>query len=138
MSTTITQDNAQMNRENPDPNAEPGLVNVTTFYLNPGRVGAFNENIMKFHAAIEEADLPFYYASSNLVSGGNGPTFTIAGFAANWAGFAEPDPGMEAAMMEMYGEEEALEIFSAFGGSYRYTVTTIARHRPDLSAGGGM
>ena len=138
MTSTVTQDNAQITRPPPDPNAAPNLVNVTTFYLNPGQISAFNENLMKFHEAIGKAELPFYYASSSLVAGGRGPTFTIVGFADNWAGFADPDPGMEQAMMEMYGEEEAMEIFSAFGESYRFVETFIARHRTDLSTGGGM
>jgi hypothetical protein len=45
---------------------------------------------------------------------------------------------MEQVMMETYGEEEATEIFTAFGEAVHHWESFIVRHRPDLSGAGGM
>lgn len=137
MSTEITQSNREMERMPADP-MSVNLVNVTTFHVIPGKQMQFFENMMKFHEAIVEADLPFYYASDYLVAGGKGPVFSLAGFGERWADFADPDPDMEEVMTEKYGQEEAMEIFAAFAGSYSHYESFIVRARPDLSGPGGM
>jgi hypothetical protein len=138
MSNHFTQSNRQMEKLPDDPNFAPTLVNVTTFFINPAKQGQFNETIMKFHEAIVEADMPFYYSSDFLVAGGEGPVFSIAGHGTSWADFADPDPNMEQVMIEHYGEEEAMEIFTAFGESIHHWDSFIVRARPDLSLISGM
>ncbi len=133
MTTNISQANRSFERYYPDPEQVPNYVNVTTFYLNPGKQGQFNENVMKWHEVIEANNMPYYYASNFLAAGGEGPSFTIALFGEGYASFADPDPSMEAAMMEHFGEEEAMEIFTAFGESFHYWENVVVRFRPDLS-----
>ena len=137
MSNEITQSNREMERMPPAP-ASVSLVNVTTFYILPGKQMQFNQNMMKVHEAIVDADLPFYYASDYLVTGGSGPVFSIAGLGSSWADFADPDPDLEQVMMEMYGEEEAKGIFGAFSEAVHHWESFVVRIRPDLSSPGGM
>lgn len=137
MSNEITENNRSIERMHPDPTSV-SLVNVTTFYINPGKQMQFNEVLTKWHETIVENDMPFYYASDYLVAGGEGPVFSIAGFGASWADFAEPDPNMEQIMVEKYGEEEAMEIFTAFGESVHHWKNMIVRFRSDLSSPMGM
>lgn len=137
MRTEITQSNHEMERMPPE--SKPiSLVNVTTFYLIPGKQMQFFENIMKFHEAIVEAEMPFYYASDYLAAGGKGPVFSLAGLGENWADFADPDPTMEQVMFEKYGEDEANEIFTAFAESFSHWENMVVRTRPDLSDPEGM
>jgi hypothetical protein len=93
---------------------------------------------MKFHEAIVEADMPFYYASDYLAAGGKGPVFSLAGFGEHWADFADPDPSMEQVMTEKSGEKEAMKMFSAFAESFTHLGSFIVRIRPDLSSPAGM
>ena len=137
-SNTISQGNPEMRKVPDDPSWEPTLISITTFYLIPGKQQAFNENLMKIHEAIVEADMPFYYTSSFNAAGGDGPTFTIAGLSETWAEFADPDPSMEQIMVEKYGEEEAMEIWTAFGEAIHHWESEVVRYRPDLSNVEGM
>lgn len=136
-STEISQSNRSMERMPADPSSI-SLVNVTTFHIIPAKQRQFYETIMKFHEAIVEADVPFYYASDYLVAGGKGPVFSLAGFGENWADFTDPDPTMEQIMVEKYGEEEAMKIFDAFSGSFSHWDSMILMTRRDLSSPGGM
>jgi hypothetical protein len=137
MSNSITQD-GPISRYPDDPNWAPALVNVTVFYLNPGKQMAFQDALMKFHEAFEESDVDFYYGSDVIVSGGTGPAVSIAGFGDSWADFADPDTPMEQMMAEKYGEDEAQEIFTAFSEGVDHWESFIVRHRPDLSGADGM
>jgi len=137
MSNGISQEGA-ISRFPDDPNWQPSLVNVTVFYLIPGKQMAFDESIRKIHDAIEGADMPFYYSSDFLVAGGSGPVYSIAGLSDTWADFADPDPSMEQVMTEAYGEEEAMQIFTAFSESVHHWESFVVRYRPDLSLLQGM
>ena len=121
-----------------DPDYEPTLINVTVFYLIPGKQQAFTEAIQKFDEAIKGADLPFYYSSDYMVTGNSGPAYSLAGLGTSWADFAEGDPSMEQVMMETYGEEEMMRIFTSFGESIHHWDSFIVRYRPDLSLLQGM
>jgi len=137
MTTYITQD-GPINRYPDDPNWSPTLVNVTVFHLLPGKQMAFQDAIMKVDEAIKNSSMPFYYSSSLLAAGDSGPAFSVAGFGENWADFADPDPSMEQVMTDMYGEDEAMEIFTAFSEAVHHWDSFIVRARPDLSGGNGM
>jgi hypothetical protein len=138
MTTNVSESNRQMERMPNDPNYAPALINVTTFFVNPAKQGQFQEVMMKWHEAIEAADMDLYYASDYLAAGGEGPVFSIAMMGDNWASFAEPDPTMEQVMFDHFGEEEAMEIFTAFGESIHHWENMIVRARPDLSLIHGM
>jgi hypothetical protein len=135
MSNSISQD-GPISRFPEDPNWAPSLVNVTTFYLVPGKQQAFQEAIVKIHEAIDESGMDLYYTSDFLVAGGSGPIFSIAGFGDSWADFADPDPDMEQVMVERYGEEEARAIFNSFSEAVHHWDSFIVRHRPDISGSG--
>ena len=45
---------------------------------------------------------------------------------------------MEQVMMEAYGEEEAMEIFTAFGEAVHHMESFVVRYRADLSNVSGM
>ncbi len=137
MASSISQD-GPISRFPDDPNYEPTLINVTEFYLIPGKQQGFQDAIQKFDEAIKGAGMPFYYTSDFLVAGGSGPTFSIAGFGESWAEFADPDPSMEQVMVEAYGEEEATRIFTAFSEAVHHWDSFVVRYRPDLSLLQGM
>lgn len=138
MTTSIHQGIPEIEKRSEDPNAEHTLVMVQDFYLEPGGQQDFNQALGKFHEAMVAAEVPFYYATSFLVAGGRGPSFTIAGLGGSWADFADPDPNVEQVMVEHYGEEEAMEIFQQFSGAVEYFETTVVRYREDLSNVEGM
>ena len=138
MTTHISDGSQGIENRPPDPDYEVNLVFITEFYLMPGRQMAFNDALAKIDEAIKESGAPFYYTSSIPVMGASGPMFTIAGLGTSWADFADPDPNMEQIMMERYGEEEAMEIFTAFGESIHHTESRVVRYRADLSNVSGM
>jgi len=138
MTTNISESNRAMERLPSDPDYAPAFVNVTTFYVIPGKQGQFQEMMMKWQEAIEAADMDFYYSSDYMAAGGEGPLFSIAIMGDSWASFAEPDPTMEQVMMDHFGEEEAMEIFTGFGESVHHWDNFIVRARPDLSLINGM
>ena len=138
ISNEIMRANHEMEKLPSDPNYVPNLISVTDFYLVPGRQGSFNDAIMKIHEAIVAAGLPWYYTSDFREAGGAGPLFSIAGMGQSWADFADPETPMEQMMIQHYGEEEAMEIFTAFGEGVRRWESFIVRFRPDLSSNRGM
>ena len=138
VSNEVTRANEEIAKLPADPNYVPTLINVTDFYLMPGKQMAFNQALRKIHEAIVAADMPFYYSSDSREAGGSGPVVAIASWGRSWADFADPDTSMEAVMIQHYGEEEAMEIFSAFGGSVHHWENFIVRYRPDLSSARGM
>jgi hypothetical protein len=104
------------------------------FMPKPGSGPAFEEAI-KAHVEYRKSQGdPWTWDVYHQVVG---PTMSIAGFGDNWADFADTDPNMEQVMMETYGEEEAMEIFYAFGEAVNHWESFIVRHRPDLSGAGG-
>jgi hypothetical protein len=138
VSNEIMRSNPDIVKLPTDPNYVPTLLNVTDFYLIPGKQMAFSEAIKKIHEAIVAADMPFYYSSDTRETGGTGPIFSIAGWGQSWADFADPDPSMEQAMVQQYGEEEAMEIFTAFSEAVHHWDSFVVRYRPDLSSARGM
>jgi len=138
MTTVITDGSQGIKKLPEDPNYEINLVNVTDFYLLPGKQASFNEALMKFDEAIKGANVPFYYTSDVPVAGGSGPVYSIAGLSSSWAEFADPDPSMEQVMMEAYGEDEAMKIFTAFSEAIHHTENFVVRYRADLSNVSGM
>ncbi len=112
---------------------EYNLLNVITWTLVPGRGRAFREVVDKYHAAITEADAPFYYVFVNPIAGSTGPSITGVFFEKNWAGFAPSDPTLAEIMTEKYGEEEFEAIQEQLNSSVVSTETQILRRRQDLS-----
>ena len=129
----IFQMDTTMQKLPTDPEMEANLLQMMVFHVAPGKMMAFSEEMMKFHAAIVEADLPFYYLSTIPVIGGESDTFTIATFGPNWAHFADPDPSMMEVMVQKYGEEEAMGIWTRMGEVTVKFESAMLRYRPDLS-----
>jgi hypothetical protein len=87
---------------------------------------------------MEQADAPIYYSLNYPAAGGSGPKVSMVGFSENFAGFADPDPTVEEIMIEVYGEEEATEVFQAFSESVRSYQNMVMVLRTDLSIMDGM
>lgn len=120
----------------PEEEGEYLLFDVTAFHLKPDGEMAANEAVGKVRQAMIDADAPIYWSAASPTIGAEGPTLSIMGMAENWAGFADPDPGMEEVLVEAYGEEGAMEIFNQFASSYHYYESFVVLARPDLSVPG--
>jgi hypothetical protein len=48
------------------------------------------------------------------------------------------DPAVEEALVEVYGEDGAQELFEQFFGAFHHFENYIAMLRPELSSGGGL
>lgn len=109
------------------------LIEVITYYIEPGMMQQFNEVVSAIHGAIEDADWPVYYAWAEPVSGLKGPQKTLAIFAENWAGFEEPDTPMMEMLQDELGEDETQQLMQQFGASFRAVESAVLRWRKDLS-----
>lgn len=138
ISNEVTRANPEIAKLPSDPSYVPTLINVTDFYLMPGKQMAFSQALAKIHEAIVAADMPFYYSSDSREVGGSGPVYAIAGWGQRWADFVDPDTSMEEVMVQHYGEEEAMEIFTSFGESIHHWESFVVRYRQDLSSARGM
>ena len=69
---------------------------------------------------------------TEVVDGGDIPTFIVVLPSDNWAGFAPADPSIGEMLGEAYGEEGAAKIFAAFESVDEQHSATFA-YRPDLS-----
>jgi hypothetical protein len=133
VSSVILQGDTTFAKLPTDPGYEVNLVNLMTFHLIPGKMMAFNQALAQIHQAMVGADMPVYYMGSMPVIGGEGDSYNVAILGETWADFADPDPNMMEAMVETYGEEEAMAIFTSFGESYHTSESVMLRFREDLS-----
>jgi hypothetical protein len=117
------------------PEVDPGflLFQTVTYHLKPDHMQQFWQGIGKFHQAIEQTDYPVNYAFTIPENGGKGPTVTLVLPYKSWAEFAGPDQPMDAMMVEVYGEEEAMAIFTEFASCYTAVESAVLRFRPELS-----
>jgi hypothetical protein len=129
----IFQGDSTLSKMPTDPAYEPSLVNTMAFSLAPGKFMAFNGAMAQLHAAIVEADMPFFYLSSAPVVGGDDSDFTMAFIGESWADFTDPDPDLMQVMAEKYGEEEAMAIWTTLDESVAGIQSSMLRLRPDLS-----
>ena len=60
-------------------------------------------------------------------------TYSIALLGESWADFADPDPTMMQIVVEAYGQEEAMAIFTSFAETYLTSESVMLKFRKDLS-----
>ena len=109
------------------------LIEVVTYYLEPGMEQQFDEVIDGIHEAIEAADWPVRYAWVNPVAGVKGPQKTLALFYADWADMEEPETPFYQMLQEEMGEDEAGQMMDRLGQTFRGYESTVLRWRHDLS-----
>jgi hypothetical protein len=128
----ISQADTTMQKLPTDPDYEVNLVMVMSFDLLPGKFMAFEQGMAQLNEAMQE--MPGYFTSSAPVVGGDGSDFTLAFLGENWADFAEEEPSFMEVMMEMYGEEEAMAIWTSLDECIASVSSRMVRLRPDLSS----
>lgn len=109
------------------------LIEVVTYYVEPGMEQQFNEVVGAIHEAIEATDWPVRYAWVNPVAGTKGPQKTLALFFEDWADMQEPETPFYEMLQEEMGEDEAQETMERLGNSFRSYESMVLRMRRDLS-----
>jgi len=132
ISSTISTVNPALS--NPPPaGTATAFVQVTTFYLRPGREAQFNQAITTATEILREHDFAGYSVwVSPVVGGGPGPETSLVSFHTSWADMAEPDPSFGAILVEEMGQEGFAEFMNGIGQTYRGVESIVLRLRPDL------
>ena len=119
------------------PSADPPTAySVLTFFLiNPDGVNDFLDTVKKINEGIKKTSLPQAGPSSiyQLVNGGEGPMYILAGGRANWAAFAPQGKTLDQMMEEAYGKEQGAAILAKGRKAIRSQRTETIKFRPDLS-----
>lgn len=119
------------------PSAEPpSAYTVVTYYLLTAEgMNDFIDGVKKINEAIKKTSYPQAGPSSwyQLVNGGEGPMFLIAGGRANWAAFAPNEKTLDQMMEEAYGKEQAAAILARGRKAIRSIRSETLQYRADLS-----
>jgi hypothetical protein len=117
----------------PEDLSEYDLYDVHTYRIKPGHHGEFVEAYRKgFEAIMQETD-DRYYALLRIDHGANAGDIRVVVPRTGWADFKTPDPSRFEITREVYGEEQAGEIFDQFYDAYRASKSQVAQYRPGLS-----
>jgi hypothetical protein len=116
-----------------DPSYEVGFIQMVTFHLIPGKAMVFHEAMAKLQEAMVDGGMPGYWVGTAPVIGGPGDSYSVAILGRTWADFSEPDPTMEEMLIDSYGAEEAMAVFTSIMESYHKSESVMLRFRPDLS-----
>lgn len=114
----------------------PSAYSVLTFFLiNPDGVNDFVDGVKKINDGIKKTSYPLTGPSSwyQLVNGGEGPMFILAGGRANWAAFAAPSKTLDQMMEEAYGKDQGAAILAKARKAIRSQRTETIKFRSDLS-----
>ena len=116
--------------------APPTPYSVLTFFLlKPEGANDFLDAVKKINEGIKKTGYPQPGPSSwyQLVNGGEGPMYVLAGGRDNWAAFAPNDKTLDQMMEEAYGKEEGAAILTKNRSAIRSSRTETVKFRPDLS-----
>ncbi len=112
----------------------PTMVDVTVFHLKGEYRRGFYSAVKKLHEAIVEKEIPFTYAWSSVVSGGDGPAMTLVFPYKSWA---EMGAAMEVPFWKMveeaYGDFETDMLRKMISKSVSSQENFIAAYREDMS-----
>lgn len=108
------------------------LFKIIEFRLKWGHERTFMDAIGKIHAALGEVEDFRPYIWYRLEDGGHVPTYVVSLPSDDWAGFAQPDRGIDQIVGEKYGEE-AGAIFEAMGSAIESESNYTIAYREDLS-----
>ena len=117
----------------PEDGGDFSLFRIYIYHLIPSTGQQFTQAIKKIHDAIVQEDYPATYGFVTPVVGETGPKMILVVPASSWADFEEPERPMDQMLAELYGPEEAAQIFSDFNNSYTKIESRVLRLRPDLS-----
>lgn len=108
------------------------LAKIITFQLKWGHERAFMDAVGKIHAALSEVEGFRPYLWYRLEDGGHVPSYVVSLPSDDWAGFAQPERGIDEIVGEKYGEE-AGAIFEAMGSAIESESSYTIAYRSDLS-----
>ena len=108
---------------------------LTFFMLTPDGTNDFVDAVKKINEGIKKTSYPQSGPSTwyQLVNGGEGPMYILAGGRANWAAFESPGKSLDQMMEEAYGKEQGAAILARGRKAIRSSRTEIIKYRPDLS-----
>ncbi|HET6982024.1 MAG TPA: hypothetical protein VFI53_07780 [Myxococcaceae bacterium] len=107
---------------------------LTFFLLKPEGVNDFQEAVKKINEGIKKTNWKQQGPSSwyQLVNGGEGPMYVLAGGRDNWAAFAPNEKSLDVMMEEAFGKDGAA-ILAKARNAIRSSRTETIKYRPDLS-----
>jgi len=114
----------------------PSAYSVLTFFqLKPEAVNDFLETVKKINEGIKKTNYRQQGPSAfyQLVNGGEGPMYVLAGSRENWAAFAPNEKTLDQMMEEAYGKEQGATILAKGRNAIRSSRTETIKYRPDLS-----
>lgn len=108
---------------------------LTYFLLKQEGVNDFLDAVKKINEGIKKTNYrqPGPSAWYQLVNGGEGPMFILAGGRENWAAFAPNEKTLDQMMEEAYGKEQGAAILASGRKAIHSTRTETLKYRPDLS-----
>ena len=119
------------------PNTDPpSAYSLLTYYrIKFEGQNDFVEAVKKINEGIKKTNYaqPGPSAWYQLVNGGEGPMFILAGGRTNWASFAPNDKTLDQMMEEAFGKEQGAAILASGRKAILSTRTETVKNRPDLS-----
>ena len=119
------------------PTAEPpSAYSLLTYYqVKFEGMNDFIEAVKKINEGIKKTNYPQPGPSAwyQLVNGGEGPVFILAGGRTNWASFAPNDKTLDQMMEEAFGKEQGAAILASGRKAIHSIRTETVKYRADLS-----
>jgi hypothetical protein len=111
------------------------LATITLFTLKPEGLNDFIEAVKKINDGIKKTSYAVAGPSRwyQLINGGEGPLFVLAGDRANWAAFQPNAKSLDAMMEEAYGKEQGAATLASLRKAIRTSVSSTYKYRGDLS-----
>jgi len=108
---------------------------LTFFLLKPEGVNDFLDGVKKINDGIKKTNYHQQGPSTwyQLVNGGEGPLYILAGGRENWAAFAPNEKTLDQMMEEAYGKDQGAAIMAKARNAIRSTRTETLKYRADLS-----
>ncbi len=108
------------------------MSTVTHFFVKPGSLVQFTENIKRINAAIEKTKYPAIASRwYQLANGGEGPHFVLVTDRNSWADMQGPEKSMSDMLKEAYGADD--KTLQALRDSYDRTVSELLEYKGALS-----
>ena len=108
---------------------------LTFFLLKSEGVNDFLDAVKKINEGIKKTSyrVPGPSAWYQLVNGGEGPMYVLAGGRDNWAAFAPNEKTLDQMMEEAFGKDQGAAILAKGRNAIRSSRTETIKYRPDLS-----
>jgi len=112
---------------------EYNYFRITDWQIKQGQGNAFETNLKKIHAALQEGGWGGYYYFAYNSSGGRSGSVVLVSPHKNWADMAEKEPDFFSVLSEQLGEDGAGELLDEFSTTYRAGDVTTLRWRKDMN-----